>query len=460
MSRDVVVIGGGIAGLTAAHALMKDGLKVTLVEATKQLGGKLQTSEVGGIAVDEGAEAFLVRRPEARDLAHALGLDGRLVDARTTKAAVWARGELRAMPDRTVMGLPSDASTLLGVLTRREVSRARLDAWLPGGEIGEDVALGVWARKRLGPAVVDRLIDPLLGGVYAGRADDLSLAATLPQLPRDERSALRAARRAVSAGPASDAPVFQTLRGGLGALPAALAAAIKAGGGRVITGKPVRNLDRTTVGWRLTLGATNDEQVIDVPAVVVATPAAPASRLLASAVPGAAADLATIESASLAIVTTAWHSQDLPKRDLSGYLVPAIYGRPVKAVTFSSAKWPHLRGDGVVVARCSIGRHGDVAELQRDDADLVKDAVAELTTYGGLGGAPVDSRVSRWGGALPQYAVGHRERVMRIRSQVAVTPGLAVCGATYEGVGIPACIGTGQMAACQIESYLTNRESR
>jgi oxygen-dependent protoporphyrinogen oxidase len=254
--------------------------------------------------------------------------------------------------------------------------------------------------------------------------------------------------------------LFQTLRGGLGALPAALTAAIKAGGGRVITGKAVRTLERTTEGWRLTFGATNDEQVIDVPAVVVATPAAPASRLLASAVPGAAAELATIESASLAIVTTAWQLKDLRRRDLSGYLVPAVYGRPVKAVTLSSAKWPHLRGDGVVAVRCSIGRHGDVAELQRDDDTLVADAVAELTTYAGLSGAPLDSRVTRWGGALPQYAVGHLERVMQIRSQVAVTPGLAVCGATYEGVGIPACIGTGQLAARQVASYLMNRESR
>lgn len=458
------MVGGGIAGLAAAHAMCRDGVAVTVIDAGRDVGGKLRVTNVGGVVVDEGAEAFLVRRPEARDLVATLGLDGELESPRTLKASVWARDELRPMPERTVMGLPSDADALRGVLSARQVARARLDEWLPGHPPGEDVAVGVWARRRLGAAVVDLLLDPLLGGVYAGRADELSLAATLPQLPRDERSAMRAARKAVDAAPPSDAPVFATLRGGLGTLPSAVASAIVRAGGEIVTGRAVRRLERIGSGWRVVHGPTNDERVLDADAVVVAVPASAAGRLLSTIAPAAASELSAVESASMAIVTTAWHASDLPPakvNGISGYLVPAAYGRPVKAVTLSSQKWAHLSGaDGVVVARCSIGRHGEVADLQRDDADLVADAVAELTSYAGFGGTPVDARVSRWGGALPQYAVGHRERVARIRAAVDVVPGLAICGAAYDGVGVPACIGTGVRAASRVAAYLTSLESR
>jgi protoporphyrinogen/coproporphyrinogen III oxidase len=162
----------------------------------------------------------------------------------------------------------------------------------------------------------------------------------------------------------------------------------------------------------------------------------------------------------MAIITTVWRSDDAPTVASSGYLVPAIYGRPVKAVTFASSKWAHLAGPDVVIVRCSIGRHGDVADLQRDDGDLVAAAAAELTSYAGFRGAPVDSRVSRWGGALPQYAVGHLDRVARIRAAVAAVPGLAVCGATYDGLGVPACIRTGHAAAAQVMAGLTSPGSR
>jgi oxygen-dependent protoporphyrinogen oxidase len=450
----VVVVGGGIAGLAAAKELAGSGVDVTLIEGAREVGGKLHVSEVGGVAVDEGAEAFLRRRPEALDLVAELGLAGDLVTPATASASVWARGRLRPMPARTVMGVPSNPGSLRGVLSVAEVARARADAWLPGAPPDGDVSVGRWLTKRLGRAVVDRLVDPMLGGVYAGRADELSLAATLPQLPRDDRSALSAARRAVAAAPPSDDPVFATLPSGLGTLPDALVASIVQRGGEVMTGRAVRRLERTATGWRVVHGATIDEQALDADAVIVAVPASPAARLLAPVVPAAAAELGGIESASMAIVTTAWRAADSERAASgSGYLVPAAPGRPVKAVTFSSAKWTHLAGD-VVIVRCSIGRFGEVTDLQGDDADLVTAAVSELTSYAGYTGTPVDARVSRWGGALPQYAVGHRERVARIRAAVASVPGLAVCGAAYDGVGIPACIATARLAVAQVEGHL------
>jgi oxygen-dependent protoporphyrinogen oxidase len=453
----IVVVGGGIAGLTAAHWLVGSGTDVTLIDGAREVGGKLRVSEVGGVAVDEGAEAFLRRRPEALDLVAELGVATELVVPATASASVWARGRLRPMPTGTVMGVPSNPRSLRGVLSAAEVARVHADAWLPGTPPDGDVSVGGWLAKRVGRAVVDRLVDPMLGGVYAGRADELSLAATLPQLPRDDRSALRAARRAVAAAPSSDEPVFATLPAGLGVLPGALVKSIVSRGGDVIAGRAVRRLERTPSGWRVVHGATIDEQVIDADAVIVAVPASPAARLLSSVVPAAAGELAGIESASMAIVTTAWRAADATATASgSGYLVPAVSGRPVKAVTLSSAKWPHLAGD-VAIARCSIGRFGDVTALQRDDADLVAAAVAELTTYAGFTGTPIDARVSRWGGALPQYAVGHRERIARIRAAVDAVPGLAVCGAAYDGVGIPACISTARLAATKVSDYLTSR---
>ena len=188
--RHVVVVGGGIAGLAAAWTLHEEAgrggpaLRVTVLEATGQVGGKLRVSDLAGVAVDEGAESLLLRRPEAVDLARAAGLGADLEDAATTSASVWTRGRMLPLPRATVMGVPSDLRSLAasGLLTGRELSRVPVDSWLPRTRTGDDVSVGRYVAARMGRAVVDRLVEPLLGGVYAGRADDLSLEATLPQL--------------------------------------------------------------------------------------------------------------------------------------------------------------------------------------------------------------------------------------------------------------------------------------
>ena len=246
--------------------------------------------------------------------------------------------------------------------------------------------------------------------------------------------------------------MFTTLRGGLGTLPPALAAA---SGAQVRTGAMVRELARGPHGWRLTIGSAHAPQHLDADAVILALPGRPASRLLAG-VPGAAGAataLGEIGYASMAIVTLAYPETafaQLP--EASGYLVPAVDGRPVKAVTFSSVKWPHLRdrAAGLVFTRCSVGRIGEEAILQRDDADLAALAAADLAAATGVTGPPADAVVTRWGGALPQYTVGHLDRVARIQAGLAAQPGLAACGAAYAGVGIPACIGTARSAVDQV----------
>jgi len=457
--RHVVVVGGGISGLAAAWFLRREAqrgghrIRVTVLEGSTQLGGKLRVSDVGGAPVDEGAESLLLRRDEGTALARAVGLGDDLVPAATTAASIWSRGHLRPMPRNTVMGVPTDLRSLAasGLLTPRELARIPLDVWLPRTEVGEDIPVGRLVATRLGRAVVDRLVEPLLGGVYAGHADLLSLDATIPQLAVHagrERSLLAAARAARGAAPPAEGPVFGALRGGLGRLTAAVAAA---SGADVRLGTTVRELRRTVDGWALTVGAARAPELVMADAVVLAVPAAPAARLLRAEVATAATDLAAVAYASMAIVTLALPADAVLPAG-SGFLVPPVDGRLVKAVTFTTNKWSWYAetSSGVHVVRLSVGRLGEEAALQRDDADLVGSARAELAEAVGALPAPIDSRVTRWGGGLPQYAVGHRARVDRVRAAVALQPGLAVCGAAYDGIGIPACVASAERAACDV----------
>jgi oxygen-dependent protoporphyrinogen oxidase len=465
--QTVAVIGGGVAGLTAAFLLKDAGLAVTVLEGSPRLGGKLSVSEVGGVAVDAGAEALLARRPEGTALIGELGLAGELETPGTTAAGIWTRGSIRSLPRRQFMGVPADFDELAatGILSDAGVTRARQDLTLPdpGGDGDESVTSRVGGR--FGAELVDRLVEPLLGGVYAGRCEDLSFEATLPALAQAARGRNSLAQAAASLLPpspspaqAQPAPVFTTLSGGLGTLPAALA---QASGAVIRTTAMVRELARTATGWRLTVGSAHSPEAVDADAVIIAVPGRPASRLLAGVAGTAAAALAEIRYASMAIVTLAY---PLPAFSApvtgSGFLVPAVDGRAVKAVTFSTVKWPHLRRQdpGLHVVRCSIGRLGEDAVLQRDDADLAGLAAADLHDATGVRGQPVDVRVSRWGGGLPQYSVGHLDRVARIRAGIAAAPGLAVCGAAYDGVGIPACISTARLAVDQVLAYLGSQD--
>ncbi len=461
----VAVIGGGIAGLAAAFFLRDSGAAVTVLEGSPRLGGKLAVTEVAGIPVDAGAEALLARRPEGTDLIAAVGLAGELVRPGTTSAGIWTRGAIRPLPRRQVMGVPADLDELArsGILSPEGTARARADLELPVTPRDGDVPVAEHVGARFGRELVERLVDPLLGGVYAGRSDRLSFEATLGGLAAASRRhrSLSQAAASLLPPPASEQerpapPVFTTLAAGLGTLPAAVAAA---SGATVRTGATVRELGRTAEGWHLVVGSAHAPERLAADAVILALPARPASRLLAG-VPGAAAAaaaLSEIEYASIAIVTLAYPDAAFPSPPTgSGYLVPAVDGRAVKAVTLSTVKWPHLRsaGAGMHLVRCSVGRVGEEALLQRDDAELAALAAADFAAASGVTGRPADVRVTRWGGALPQYDVGHLDRVARIRAAVAGLPGLAVCGAAYDGVGIPACIATAREAAARVLAHL------
>ena len=430
----VAVVGAGIAGLAAALELTRAGARVVVLEASDRVGGKVRASDVGGLHVDEGADSMLRRVPWGTDLAAAAGLP--LVSPTAGGASIWTRGRLRPLPTGTVMGVPADLASLARseVLSAGGLARVPMDLVLPGSAVQQDISVGELVARRLGREVVERLVDPLLGGVYAGHADLLSLRATLPALAATaarHRSLIVAARAA--RGVQTTGPVFAGVPGGLGALPAALATQLD-----VRLGTTVRALERTPTGWRLVTGSAAAPSYVVADAVVLAVPAAPAARLLRGHAP--VEKLGGVEYASVAIVTLVL---DGPSPGAgSGYLVPAVEGRTTKAVTFTSRKWGR---PGPAVVRASVGRFGENRDLQRDDADLVAAVLGELALAVGPLPRLLDSRVTRWGGGLPQYAVGHLDVVARLRA--ALPSRLAVAGAAYDGVGVPAVAKSGRDAA-------------
>jgi protoporphyrinogen/coproporphyrinogen III oxidase len=454
----IAVIGGGIAGLAAALRLRDrapHGTQITVYERSAALGGKLRTGALAGVTVELGAEAFLWR-DSAGDgespvvaLARRVGLAGALVHPEPLGAAIAVGGTLHAIPGGTLLGVPGDLD-LVAPLARPAAERDR-DGGHPLLGSDEDVAVGELVRRRLGDEVVDRLVDPVLGGVYAGRPDRLSLAATAPGLAaacRVEHTLTGAVRAALAASPRPPGvPVFATVEGGVSRLVDAVAAAV---GARLRLGLPVRGLTPDGTRWRLVVGATRDPEEEAADAVVLAVPARPASRLLAGAYPDAAADVGALDYASVALVTLALPDPPLPA--LSGVLVPTGEGTAVKAATFFGRKWAHQRRpDGLALVRASVGRHGEEAGLQRPDDELAAVVHSELSQLVGPLPAPVGAVVQRWGGALPQYAPGHLDRVRRARAAVNTGgPPLALAGAAYDGVGIAACVRSGEGAAEEI----------
>jgi oxygen-dependent protoporphyrinogen oxidase len=470
--KRVAIIGGGIAGLAAAlrlRDLTPAGTELIVYEQSGALGGKLRTGRLGGVTAERGAESFLMSGPDGSEsaalaLVRRLGLEGELRHPAAIPAALSIGGDLTRIPGGTLIGVPGDPAQL-GSVAQPATDRDR-DEGRPLLAAGEDVAVGELVRARYGDQVVDRLVDPLLGGIYAGRADRLSLAVTIPQLARTARvehtlqAAVRAAQAEAAARRAPGRPVFGALDGGMSRLVAAAAAA---SGARLSLGLPVRELARTRDGWRLVLGPAltsrdpqfdkSAPQVDEVDAVVLAVPSRAAAKLLTGVAPEAAEAIGVLDYASVALVGMAFPAgTKLP--ELSGFLVPPSEGTLVKAATFFTRKWSHLAGAGdPVLVRASLGRAGEADRLQFDDAVLLDRAHRELSELIGTAlPRPADTFLQRWGGGLPQYTPGHLDRVALVRG--ALPAGLAVAGASLDGVGIPACIAGGERAAEDVHKAL------
>lgn len=464
MSARVVVVGAGLAGLAAAHDLSMLGAQVLVLDAGDRPGGKVRSVEVAGVQVDVGAESALAVRPELVDLVRDMGLGDRLIAPTTTSASVWSRGELHPLPAGTLMGIPGDPRSAAGLLTASEVERARAEEpWL--GEVSTDVSVGEYVAARLGDAVVDRLVEPLLGGVYAGQARRISLRAATPSLwaaVQAGESLLETVAGVAGGRGTRVGSVFAGVVDGFGSLPDALASVVVARHGEVRSGAVVRGLERSSDGWALRVGPTTDAETVTADAVVIAVPPAPGARLLGPHAPRAADLLARIETASMAVVTLAFAKDALGALPGSGFLVPPVEGWTTKAATFSSAKWGWLdaAGGDTAYVRASVGRAGEARALQQSDEDLVAAVLADLSRalHRRLPG-PLDVHVQRWGGALPQYAVGHLDAVAAIRADLAGVRGLVAAGAAYDGVGLPAVVGTGRAAARALAAELGLKDS-
>ena len=476
--RSVVVVGGGMSGLAAAWELTggaqpsADAPAVIVLEVSGRLGGPLRTETFAGRAVDMGPDGFLARRPEATGLARELGLGDDLMPVGARGASVWARGKLRPLPEGHAMGIPTRfwpaaRSGVLGL--RGDLGLAR-DALLPRpdvrGPIG-DRSVGPLVARKLGQRVVDVLVDPMLGGIFAGNVDDMSAAASFPPLlaAAGRRGSLMRSLRAEMPAPPPDPdpdpdsdpdsepeapPLFYSLRHGMASFVGALGDALCARGVEIRLTARVEQLGRDGTGWKVHLGG----EALSADAVVLATPAPCTAALLEPHDDEAAALLRTIDYASAAVVTFRVDPGDVPEPLYgTGFLVPRRSphkGRDpwvVTAGTFLDRKWPHLARDGDVLLRASLGRIGDERPAAWSDDETATRAWEELGALVGVHDEPLEVAVVRHDHALPQYRVHHLLRTAGVEAAVARLGHLAVAGSAYHGVGIPACIGSGRAAA-------------
>jgi oxygen-dependent protoporphyrinogen oxidase len=447
-----VVIGGGISGLATAHDLAglvpPDAVEIEVREADDRLGGKLKTSPFAGLpGVDEGADAFLARVPEAIELARRVGLGDALTSPAAARAAVTSRGRLHPIPDGLVLGVPASVTGMAtsGLLSFRGKLRAAVEPLIPARD--PDDSIGALVRHRLGHEVHERLVDALVGTIYGTDTDRFSLAMVpqLADLAGRGRSLLLSARRMRTAAPASTGPVFLAPRAGMGALTDALVDAARSQGVKILVSAPVTELTRDGTGWRI------DGDPAD--AVVLATPAASTAPLLTTSAPEAARLLATMDHASVVIVSLAVDGWPERLRGYSGYLVPKPEQVAVTAVSFASQKWAHWRPSaGREVLRVSLGRDGLPVD-GLDDTELVAAAVGALDRDLGLDMQPTDVRVSRWPASFPQYRPHHRQWLDWVGA--ALPAGLFVTGASYRGIGIPACVAQAEATAHAVAAYVT-----
>lgn len=464
MSR-VIVIGGGISGLAAAWELSggaqgpnADTPEVIVLEGSDRLGGALRGETIGGRVVDVGPDGFLGRRPEALDLCHELALGDALVPIAGRGAGVWARGRVRPLPAGLALGIPTRfwPAARSGILGFRGNAALARDVVAPRpdlrGPIG-DRSVGPLVARKLGQRVVDMLVDPLIGGIHAGSVDDMSTVATYPPLlvAAQRRGSLMRALRAEVPKPSADAPpLFWSLEGGTSSLVHALSAALVARGTIIHRARSADALERQGAKWVVTSGP----DAFEADGVVVATAAPAASRLLHPLDDEIGGLLSGIDYASVTLVTFRVPEDSLAAPLVgTGFLVPRRgTGRgndkwAVTACTYLSTKWPNLARPGEQLLRASLGRFGNDEANGWSDDKVIERAWSELSTFIGVSGDPLEALVARWPAALPQYRVHHLVRTSGIESAVARLGNVAVAGAAYRGVGIPACIASGRAAA-------------
>jgi protoporphyrinogen/coproporphyrinogen III oxidase len=449
----IVVIGGGITGLTAAYQVRQNlpQATITLFESDTYLGGKIRSSPFAGHdSIDEGADAFLTRIPHAITLADELGLTDQLTSPAVSSANVWFNG-MHAIPEGLLLGVPTDLAKLARsrLISWPAKLRAGLEPILPATGVGAD-SVGRLIRKRFGKQVHERLVDPLVGSIYAADTDRFSLAG-VPQildLAAHNRSLLIGARRARRKAPPMTGPIFAAPLGGMSQLTGVLAQYLRSNGVSICLDQAAERLEPTKDGWQV------NDKVAD--GVIVATPAKLAAPLIANVSAEAAAALGRFDHAGVVMITLAVDAKDWPSHltDRSGYLVPKPVQQWVTAVSFASTKWAHWANQNSVILRVSLGRDGRDLTGETDQA-LLAATLVELSRHLGFQINPTEHRITRWPLAFPQYRPGHAQNVTAIDLALERdAPGVFLAGASYRGIGIPACIADGKKTANTVCAFL------
>jgi oxygen-dependent protoporphyrinogen oxidase len=463
--RRIVVIGGGIAGLAAAYrlAMARSGAEIVLLEAGNRLGGKIVTERIGDLVIEGGPDSFLSMKPRGIGLAREIGLESRLIGTipENKRSFVSFGGTLHQLPE----GLSGLVPTNLGAIARSPLlslagkSRLALDYVLPASTSSEDETLGAFIERRLGKEAYERLVEPLMAGIYAGDGRRLSLAATFPQLRAAERAHGGLIKGVLANRPssptASALTPFVSFEGGLRELVDRLERDLRDRGVVIRTGAPAVALRKDASGYRVRL-ATGEEIAAD--GAIVATPAKPAAELVGSDWPAAGEALRAIPHVSTAIVALAF-PKTVPL-DGYGYVIPRIAGRPVLACTWVSSKWPRRAPVDLSLVRVFIGRAGEAPSTERSDEELLRIALDELRETVGITSEPMVSRIYRWVDGMPQYTLGHLERVAAVETAIASAAGLAIAGHAYRGVGIPDCIASGEHAAERVLAAIPPQSAR
>lgn len=478
--RTVVIVGGGISGLATAFALLERtstaglSLRCTVLDAGSSWGGKIVTHRVGDIVTEAGPDSFLSQKPAALDLCAKLGLADQLINTNETgkKACVLYKGRLHDLPEGLLSFVPRQLKPFLrsGLLTWSGLVRMGLEIAVPPGPSTGDESLAGFLRRRFGTQAYERVLEPLMAGIYAGDAEQMSLRATFPrffELEQQHGSVVRGmmeAKKGTSAASSGQVrrTMFVSLRNGLGDLVTALTRRLTEQGAELRLGTRVEALrvrSHELGRWMYDL-ILQDGSALSAESVVLATPAYVSADLLRPLSPIAGGVLDLIPYASTATIAMAFPRAMMSGIEGFGFIVPCAEQRELIAATWTSLKWPHRAPADQLLVRCYVGGVGREDILQLDDAALTAKVRAELAALCGIRAEPSYTEVNRWWRAMPQYTLGHLDRLAQLDAAVSRYPGLVLTGAGYRGVGIPDCIRDGTIAAEHVVQDLFGETGR
>ncbi len=476
----VVIVGGGISGLATAYALTEEGEKTqtavqcTVVEREPRWGGKILTHVTDNYLIEGGPDSFLTSKPWALELCRTLGLQEQLISTNSqhNQTFSFCRGALRELPQGLLAFRPRRVDTLVssGLLSWGGMFRMAAERFWPRrNPWPTDESLGEFFRRRFGAEAFEHLIEPLVAGIYAGDADELSIESTFPrfrELEREHGSVIKGMRKALANAPPSPrssgeaTTMFMSLRGGLSELIRSLVETLRKRGVGLMAGGECLEIQPPTLESGVFHVTLENGDRLPADAVVLATPTYQTARLLRAFQPETASLLDGIPYASTATISMGYPAESIASQIRGfGFVVPRKEQRPLLAATWTSLKWPDRSRPGETLIRCYIGGRGRETVLEQDDHSLVECVRRELTSMVGITAAPTYTEVHRWRQGMPQYVLGHRDRLAKVQEQLANSPGLYVTGAGLYGIGIPDCIREGTKVGKRLLQDFTSNPS-